>query len=116
MLDKDMTAKFFLDLSGEEDAADWSDLLGVCIAEIEGMLKRGADLQRGGQRLCYAAAALGFYRYCLKNAAGGVASFKAGDVSIGMDGGVESSFKLYKEAVGAVKDYLEPDDFRFVCV
>lgn len=116
MLDMDMTGKFFRDFSGEEDLAGWSDLLRICAAETEGMLRPGADMEKAGDRLCYAAAALAFYRYSLKNAAADITRFKAGEVTVAMGGGVESACEIYKEALRAVREFLNPDDFAFICV
>ena len=115
MLDRDMTGKFFRDFSGEEDAA-WSDLLRICVAEVEGMLRPGADIEKAGDRLCYAAAALAFYRYSLKNAAADVTRFKAGEVTVAMGGGVDAAYEMYKEALRAVRAFLKPDDFAFICI
>lgn len=116
MLNIDIVGKFFLDLCGEEDYSPWRDLIKLCASEIEGMLRRGVSAQEAGDRLCYAAAALAFYRYCLKLSAGGITDFKAGDVSIGMGGNVDAALEIYREALRSVKGYISPDDFAFICV
>ena len=116
MLDMDMIGKFFRDFSGETETAAWSDLLRICAVEIEGMLRPDADLLKAGDRLCYAAAALAFYRYSLKSAASDVAHFKAGEVTLAMGGGVEAAYEIYKEALRAVRAFLNPDDFAFICI
>lgn len=74
MLDIDIISRFFKDLSGEEALSGWMDLLRLCRAEVEGMMKSGAQ-QQNMNGLCYAAAALANYRYQLKTAAGGVSTF-----------------------------------------
>lgn len=115
MLDIDIISRFFKDLSGEEALSGWMDLLRLCRAEVEGMMKSGAQ-QQNMNGLCYAAAALANYRYQLKTAAGGVSTFKAGDVSVSMDETLDAAKKLYTDAFRAVSGLLLRRDFAFICV
>ena len=65
-----------LDEQGAENALP---LCGLCLKEIKGRLREGAD--ENDPRLAQAAAGLAYYRIALRNAADGegATSFKAGD-------------------------------------
>lgn len=115
LLDIDIISRYFQTLSGEGELANWMDLLQLCRKEVEGMMKTDAD-ERTMPGLCYAAAALANYRFNLKASAGGISTFKAGDVSVSMDDTVNTAKAIYADALRAVSGLLDRRDFAFICV
>lgn len=115
MLDIDIIGRFFAKLSGVDKLTDWTDLLRLCKREVESMVKHQSLVEPNMSGLCYAAAALAYYRFCLKSSAG-VSSFKAGDVSIAMDDTVTAAKNIYTDALSSVAGVLKNKDFAFICV
>ncbi len=101
-----------LDEQGAENALP---LCGLCLEEIKGRLKEGAD--ENDFRLAQAAAGLAFYRLALRNAADGqgTTSFKAGDVTVTHSpaASIQLAVCVRDEAIAAAADLLTDRDFIF---
>lgn len=76
----------FLLISGlqAEEASKWSVLCLDAIGQLRGMLKTNVNEGENSRRLNTAAAALALYKTALCSAAEDITSFKAGDISVGV--------------------------------
>lgn len=101
-----------LDEQGAENALP---LCGLCLKEIKGRLREGAD--ENDPRLAQAAAGLAYYRIALRNAADGegATSFKAGDVTVTRSpaAALQLAVAVRDEAIADAADLLTDRDFIF---
>ncbi len=114
MIDRGEILRCFCLLSGfsPEEGQEYASFIETAAADLEKRLRAGAD--DSDQRLCYAAAAAAYYRYCLMDATRqGGSTFKAGDVSVSRQSGeaIESARALRDDGVAAVSDLVSDTDF-----
>jgi len=104
----------FMALTGldEEQAEPWRWICADAYSEYKSRAREGA--QRCGGRLSAVAAALANYKYAALCGRDEAESFKAGDVSVNMQGSrVEYARELWQQAERAAADLLEDGQFFF---
>ncbi len=101
-----------LDEQGAENALP---LCGLCLGEIRGRLREGAD--ENDPKIAAAAAGLAYYRLTLRNASdsSGTTSFKAGDVTISRSPAalMQMAVTVRDEAIAQAAELLIDPDFVF---
>lgn len=82
---------------------------------VNSHIKSGTNMSVYGGRLCFAAAALAYYRYLLWSLTDGRDEIKIGEVSVKPVSGkqIEAAEKLYKDSFSAVSDVMCDEGFVF---
>lgn len=107
----------FIQLAGieEERAAEQSLIIDLSIFEVQSMCGDKCELPENAERLCSAAAALAYYKYCLL-ASSHENSFKAGDLTVsGADSAeiIRSARALRDDAIAMIYDIVGDGSFYF---
>ncbi len=120
-MDVMLVLEHFTLLSGlaEEEAKTWLPLCHWAVASLFGKLDQDTDLVANHALLCYAAGAMAYYKYVLRNASReGTTSFSAGDVKVTENTHHSATLakQLYEDAVQSVAHLFAADDFQFMGV
>lgn len=113
--------QLFCRLSGLDTAAVSENrfLCETALDLIQSRLDPEADLSGCGSRLNYAAAALAYYRYVLKNLTDGdLSEIKVGEISAKSSASreAEAAEKLCKDAFDGIRSLLQQEGFVFTSV
>lgn len=107
----------FRQLAGidEEGAAEHSLLIDLSIFEVQSMCGDNAELPENAERLCSAAAAFAYYKYCLLGSSheGG---FKAGDLTVSVTDSselIKAARALRDDALAMIYDMVGDGSFYF---
>ena len=102
-------------LSGESELDGRAAVLCRSAADtLTRQMKSDCECMQEMPRLCDAAGCLAYYRGVLAESAGGVDSFKAGDLTVRCgEETVEAARKLYVEAFASISDLLFNRNFAF---
>jgi len=106
----------FLLISGldTEEASKWSALCVEAIGQLRGMLKTNVKEEENSRRLNTAAAALALYKMALCSAAEDIASFKAGDISIGVRQTLrQRALAVWETAKAEIAPLMKDENFFF---
>ena len=119
MLEREKILHMFADLAGLEigEAAAEQTLCDMAAAGLE--CRMLPDVQpQDREKLCYAAAAGAFYRYCLVQASREGGTVKIGDVSVSPPGrdAVLLAKSVYDEALALVSGLVTDDGFLFSAI
>lgn len=102
-----------------DETLEHLELIRLSAAEIESRLKIGVDPEKHYQVLCYAAAALAFYRYSVLCAnTGGIQSVKTGDTTFAADpaSAVQTAAAIRDEFMELAAPLLKDRQFSFQAV
>lgn len=115
LIDINGVVKVFKVLSGLDTTDEkFAVFCRSAAATISRIIKPDCDLPAEMPRICYAAAALAYYRYTLCEEINGVSGFKAGDVSVECENGGSAAAKiLYEQAFSDIGDLLIEKKFTF---
>lgn len=107
----------FMQLAGidEESAGEHSLIIDLSIFEVQSMCGDRCELPENAERLCSAAAAFAYYKYCLLCSShdGG---FKAGDLTVSAADSAElikSARALRDDAIAMIYDIVGDSRFYF---
>lgn len=111
----DLVVDRFLALAGESSAAEGRIFCRTAAETIENWVDHSRLTEGCSEGLDYAAAAVAFYRFTLKNS-GNAQSVKAGDITVTdlSDRSVEYAKSLMQDALNAVKHLFKPKRFAFM--
>lgn len=113
----DQVVDMFSTLAGEVSKLDGALFCRSAVETVSDWLDRSKDLSKSDYKICYAAAVLAYYRYCLKST-GNAVDFKAGDITVRerSDENIKLAEQLLKDAMEAIEGLLCNRRFAFLSV
>lgn len=120
MIEKDKVKNYLSELAGL-DADEIENTDGICAAtviELEAMLRDDIDYPMNSERICYAAAAMAFYKYCAVMTASDSGGFKAGSLTVSEKSAdnVSLAKSIRDDGLDMISDLLKNRSFAFVTV
>jgi hypothetical protein len=98
----------------EKDGLQYSDLIQLCISEVEGKIKSGVDFSKHEALFTQLAAACAYYRYMImSNMTSGTINALDLSVSIDYSKQISAAKRLRDELIAMAKNYLQDDTFVF---
>ena len=113
----DRVVEMFSTLAGDATMHESALFCRSAVETVSDWLDRSLDLSKSDYKICYAAAVLAYYRYCLKST-GNAVDFKAGDITVRERGdeNIKLAEQLLKDAMEAIEGLLCNRRFAFLSV
>lgn len=113
----DRVVDMFSTLTSEADAAESLLFCRSAADTVSDWLDSSKELSKSDYKICYAAAVMAYYRYCLKSTGSSV-DFKAGDVTVRehKDERLAVAEQLLKDALKSIETLFYNKRFAFMSV